>query len=796
MNGSSAQARASGVTLPKYPYPGLRPFQAEEWPIFFGREAMIDEVIDRLAAHRLVLIHGASGAGKSSLVRAGVLPKLERQHRRAGASWQTCTIRPSGGPLWNLAGEFARLQGAADDAERASRIVGQFNGRGATLSSVAGTLPELAGQRLCVLVDQFEELFRFERESSREEAEAFVDLLVRSSAEVSAKDSAGTTREAVPVHLIVTMRSEFLGECARFEGLAEAINRTQYLVPRMQRDALLRAVRRPAQLYRGEVTLDLAERLIADAAGRGDELPLIQHGLMLMWHEAASRVAYAGKIVLDATPLEAVGDLGKLLSRHADATVDAAAPDPTCRHAVERLFRALTDLNVEGRAIRRPQVFRDLLAVTEINEEKLREIIDALRADGVSFITPYPPQPIGADTPIDISHEALIRCWDRLSNRQTGWLKQEFDDGLIWRSLLVEAKGFEDNSRHVLSEATTVERRDWWRDRKVNAAWAERYGGNFNLVSELIDASQRSAQRKRHLRQALIAMLLLISSAGVAYAAWTNQVRLQMLADLYVRGTVLSTGKERELKPLSSFQECSRCPQMVVVPSGTFKMGSASTDALADLNEFPQHEITIAQTFAISKFPITFANWDACYELHGCRIRPDDYGWEGGNRPVILVDWNDAEEYVSWLSKQTGKQYRLLTEAEWEYAARAGTTTAYYWGDDVKKGGVAIADCFACGSRWDDKQTAPVGSFAPNAFGLNDMAGNVWEWVEDCYHENYNSAPTDGSAWIGSNCNRRVIRGGSWGDPPENLRSAARVGGPIGNRYDGLGFRVARTLEH
>jgi hypothetical protein len=205
---------------PKYPYPGLRPFEASEWSIFFGREAMVDEVIERLAAHRLVLIHGSSGAGKSSLVRAGVLPKLARQHLRAGAPWSTCAMRPSGGPLWNLAKEFARLEGDAEDAERVGRIVGEFNRRGATISSVAASLKSLDGRHLCILVDQFEELFRFEKETSREEAELFVDLLVRSNVEAAenAGEAPNAEGQAAAVHVVVTMRSEFLGECARFNG--------------------------------------------------------------------------------------------------------------------------------------------------------------------------------------------------------------------------------------------------------------------------------------------------------------------------------------------------------------------------------------------------------------------------------------------------------------------------------------------------------------------------------------------------------------------------------------------------
>jgi formylglycine-generating enzyme required for sulfatase activity len=780
---------------PKSPYPGLRPFEIDEWTIFFGREQMVDEVIDRLAAHQLVMIHGSSGSGKSSLVRAGVLPKLARQHMRAGTPWKTCSIRPSGGPLWNLAKEFAALDGHADDIECVRQIVAQFNREKVTLSDVAGSLESLKGQRLCILVDQFEELFRFEKETSRDEAELFVDLLVRSNEKgIFAQNAPGT---APPVHIAVTMRSEFLGECARFSGLAEAVNRTQYLVPRMDRESLIRAIRRPALLCGGEVSLGLAERLIADAGGREDELPLIQHGLMFIWNATEAAAPPGSKIILEPSILENAGNLANLLSRHADAIVDQAAPDPERGYAVERLFRALTDLNAEGHAVRRPQLFRDLVALTEIGEEKLRAIIDALRQDGVSFLTPYARRPVTENTVIDISHEALIRCWKRLADPQDGWLKREFDDGLIWRSLVVEAKGFQASRRRVLSPATTDERWDWWQQRELNSTWAERHGGNFAPVRALLDASRTSARRRRQLQAAMIGVLFLISCAGVAYAAITNLVRLEMLADLYVRHTVLSADAEKALKPLDHFQECTRCPEMVVVPNGDFMMGSPSTDTEADTDEFPQHSVTIPQPIAVGKFEVTFDNWDTCYELGGCRIRPDDYGWGRGTRPVVDVNWADAQQYVAWLSKQTGKQYRLLTEAEWEYATRAGSTTAYYWGNDVKKDGQIMADCFDCGSEWDNQKTAPAGSFPANAFGLNDTLGNVWEWVQDCYHDSYDGAPADSSAWIDSDdCKERVSRGGSWADLPQVLlRSAFRLRTPSVNRYTGLGFRVARGLE-
>jgi formylglycine-generating enzyme required for sulfatase activity len=810
---SSASAESPDAARPKYPYPGLRPFEAEEWSIFFGRERMVDDVIDRLAANRLVLIHGASGAGKSSLVRAGVLPKLARQHRRAGAPWQTCTMRPSGGPLWNLAKELAGLEGTSENLERIGQIVAQFSRRGATLSTVIASLENFGGQRLCLLVDQFEELFRFEKETSREEAELFVDLLVRSDAEVAARGSedGAPSGQASPVHVIVTMRSEYLGECARFSGLAETINRTQYLVPRMERDALLRAIRRPAQFYGGGVTLDLAERLIADAAGREDELPLIAHGLMLMWHDALANLKPGGEIVLDAAPLEAARGLSRMLSAHADAAFEAAAPDPERRAAAERLFRALIDVNVEGKAIRRPQAFRRLVAITAIGADSLRGMIEVLRRDGVSFLTPYPPQPITDTTPIDIGHEALIRCWDRLSDPQNGWLKREFDDGLVWRSLLIEAKGFEHDRRRVLSPATTEERSGWWRERKVNATWADRYGGNFALVDELLASSRKAAadaKRRSFLTQSAIYALLIGMIAVLV--GWINQSniadewRLVTVTWPYERTKVtpfvLSAAKEQALKPGQSFRECAQdCPEMVVLPAGTFEMGSPPTDKGAYANETPQHPVTFAKQFAVSKYELTFADWDACVEGGGCNgYRPSDQNWGRGQRPVINIDWDDAQAYVAWLSQVTGKTYRLLSEAEYEYAIRGGTTTIYPWGDDIQLNGQAMANCNGCGSKWDKRQTAPVGSFPPNKFGLYDMVGNVFEWTQDCEHDDYKGAPSDGSAWLaadGGDCTNRIDRGASWFNTAAiYLRAASRQGVTTAIRYSDLGTRIARTL--
>ena len=245
------------------------------------------------------------------------------------------------------------------------------------------------------------------------------------------------------------------------------------------------------------------------------------------------------------------------------------------------------------------------------------------------------------------------------------------------------------------------------------------------------------------------------------------------------------------LKPGESFRDCDACPEMVVIPPSSFTMGSPDNEAGRSPDEGPQHRVTITRAFAAGKYEVTFEQWDACVTEGGCQHKPDDANWGRGRQPVMRVSWNDAQEYVAWLSKKTGKAYRLLSEAEWEYAARGGTTTRYPWGDDP---GIKLANFKDSGSQWSGKQAAPVGSFAANRYGLYDMSGNVWEWTLDCWNENYVGAPVDGKAWESGDCLRRVVRGGSWVFFPQLARVAVRGRLEPADRFSYLGFRLARTL--
>lgn len=280
------------------------------------------------------------------------------------------------------------------------------------------------------------------------------------------------------------------------------------------------------------------------------------------------------------------------------------------------------------------------------------------------------------------------------------------------------------------------------------------------------------------------------SSVARAFAAIAlTGYALAQVGGAPLAGNVSDAAAAEPSQAGQTFRDCKDgCPEMVVVPAGSYMMG-----------ESPQHRVTIGKPFAVGKFEVTFADWEACVAARGCKsnrdrfdIRWEHNGWGTGVHPIVSVTWNDAKDYAAWMSHKTGKSYRLLTEAEWEYVARAGSTTAYSWGDDIGQGN---SNCVGCGSQWDN-QPAPVGSFKPNPFGVHDMHGNVWEWVEDCFHMDFEGAPNNGSAWT-SACTYpedRVQRGGAYLHEPQVLRATVRNNYGNGSWANGVGFRIGRTL--
>ncbi len=234
---------------------------------------------------------------------------------------------------------------------------------------------------------------------------------------------------------------------------------------------------------------------------------------------------------------------------------------------------------------------------------------------------------------------------------------------------------------------------------------------------------------------------------------------------------------------------CAICPDMLEIPAGSFQMGSNTGSD----DEKPVHTVSFAGPFLIGVSEVTFAQWDRCVSDGGCAHSPDDEGWGRGVRPVINVSWEDISyQYIPWLNSETGNNYRLPSESEWEYAARAMTSTDYFWGNAI---GVNNANCDGCGSFWDNSRTAPAGSFSPNGFGLYDTSGNVTEWTADCANIDYNGAPANGDPWVGGFCDLSVVRGGSWWHWPSSLRASNRENLNITSRDKKVGFRVAQSID-
>lgn len=241
-------------------------------------------------------------------------------------------------------------------------------------------------------------------------------------------------------------------------------------------------------------------------------------------------------------------------------------------------------------------------------------------------------------------------------------------------------------------------------------------------------------------------------------------------------------------KPGTVFKDCKVCPEMVVVPKGLFILGMGATDKRAT----PPTRISVKKPFAIGRYEVTWDQWEACRADGGCLFDPDDHKWGKGNRPVINVDLPRVENYIKWLSKKTGHTYRLPTEAEWEYAHRAGTTTDFWWGEEAGKG---KANCKDCGTKWSAKMTAPVGSFEPNPWGIYDTAGNAYEWTADCWNASHENRPKDQSARTTGDCKRRVIRGGSFYYFNKVSKSFYRSRNPTVVKSYWLSFRVVRDIN-
>ena len=517
------------------PYPGLRPFEEGDQEYFFGRDAQTRGLRQKLDSSRLVAVVGRSGCGKSSLVKAGLIPVLAQENAAGEPIWRMALFRPQGRPIEELGTALLELApGGPEDARelRRSRLAAMLSRSSLGLVEAARELGLSSTGRLLIIVDQFEEIFRFEDPSgkSADEATAFVRLLIEA-----------INAETPHINVILTMRLDFLGDCARFQRLPEAISDGQYLVPNLSRAERRAAIEAPAKKAGKLIRPEVTQRLLNEIGEDPDQLPVLQHVLMRMWQHAGA----AAEISLD--DYTGTGGVQEAISRHADQIYNAL-PSDGHRVAAERLFKAISERDRRGRSIRRATQFGDIAAIVSgddatmpaaKSEQKLLEVVDAFRAPDCCFVMPPAGEYIEPSTLIDISHESLLRGWSRLTGtpEKEGWIGEEAANGRKYNDLLEDEK-----RNYIFPSKIADERQLWWRTTRPNAAWAERYGNKFVAVKDFLEGvfdlhrrefeiRQQRAVRKRYLRAATVVLVLIGVVSAIVFLFNEQKKRAQFATE-------------------------------------------------------------------------------------------------------------------------------------------------------------------------------------------------------------------------------------------------------------------------
>jgi WD40 repeat protein/energy-coupling factor transporter ATP-binding protein EcfA2 len=522
------------------PFPGLRPFESSETHLFFGRDGQSEELLRRLKRTRFLAVVGTSGSGKSSLVRAGLLPALQGGlMASAGSDWRIAILRPGGDPIGNLARALASpaVLGSGDEKSagmqdvltettlrRSSLGLVEVVRRARTkLNDKAQSLfPEY--ENLLVVVDQFEELFRFkqliEEENSKEDAAAFVKLLLE-----------GAGQKAEKIYVVLTMRSDFLGDCSQFYELPEAINNGQYLIPRMTRDERREAISGPVAVGQGSMSEPLVNQLLNDVGDNPDQLPILQHALMRTWDHWLTRRRNGDPI--DIPDYNAIGGMAEALSRHADEAY--AELTDSQKVIAEKLFKGLTEKGADNREIRRPMEVQEICELTGADEAAVIAVIEVFRQEGRSFLMPPPTDPLtgtrvflNRESLIDISHESLIRNWDRLKT----WVDEESRSARIYRRLAETAVLYKEGGAGLWRDPDLGVALTWRDQSNPNEVWARRYHPEFASAMSFLDESvtardahiaAEEAHRRREIRRTrltalIFALAFLFSLAMGVYA--------------------------------------------------------------------------------------------------------------------------------------------------------------------------------------------------------------------------------------------------------------------------------------
>ena len=468
------------------PFPGLRPFEFGDNHLFFGRDEQTTELTTRLRKNRFVAVVGTSGSGKSSLVRAGLLPELlSGTMAAAGSSWETAIMRPGGDPLTNLANAIVEAElydPEEEDINSQVRATLTRSGLGLVEAMRQSDLPE--GSNFLLVVDQFEEIFRFRRsdDATDEQAAFFVNLLLEASAQAD-----------LPLYIIITMRSDFLGECSQFPRLADTVNEGEFLIPRLNRDQRKEAIIGPVKVAGGGITDRLLLRLLNDIGDDPDQLPILQHALMRTWDLYEAQGADGE---LDLEHYNSTGGMTEALSRHADEVYNEQ-PDEEHRRIAEKLFKSLTEKVDANRGIRRPMALSELHEICGGEEDHLREVVDSFRRTGCTFLMPAGELTITLKTIIDISHESLMRAWRNLRN----WVDEEAQSAKIYRRLADTATLYKEDKAGLYRDPDLQISISWREENRPTKTWADRYYPGFDLAMAFLDESQEEAERESRERE-------------------------------------------------------------------------------------------------------------------------------------------------------------------------------------------------------------------------------------------------------------------------------------------------------
>jgi hypothetical protein len=492
------------ISSKRFPYPGLRAFTRDESDLFFGREGCVDAMVDRFASTRFLAVLGPSGSGKSSLVRTGFQDALDLGlHPWAGSRWKIADLHPGGQPMRNLATALLDVKSGSHD-ETDVQLLTAFLGHGprSVVEWASGGNLE-SGWNLLIMVDQFEELFRYGDYAQREEAEAFVALLLESA-----------SADGAAIHVVITMRSEYLGACALIPGLAERINSSLYLTPRMSREECREAIEGPASVIGFKVERALVNRLLNDLGSfapwetgevaeqaerlsrQADQLPLMQHVLNRLWVRAESESGGAA-VELKLSDYERIGGLSGALDAHgAEVMADLGSSRASY---IESIFRALISGTSVDLAVRRPCRLAELIEVADDAGVDVVAMVDAFRAPGCNFLRTSEQSLASAEVIVDISHESLIRQWTTLR----AWLQKEARASAAWKRIVAAEERYRQGEGGLLAGLDLQSLMSWWESAHPTPAWASRHGGQFTAAEAFVQASRKAesahvdAERRR-----------------------------------------------------------------------------------------------------------------------------------------------------------------------------------------------------------------------------------------------------------------------------------------------------------